>query len=241
MTVFWQADDLKVSHVDHKEVTKFMKYLQGIYKELKIPRWKLHDYIGMALNFWTPGDLRVTMVDYIKGVLENFPEVIMGWSTILAAGNLFQVIPEDERKLLDEYQATMTVFWQADDLKVSHVDHKEVTKFMKYLQGIYKELKIPRWKLHDYIGMALNFWTPGDLRVTMVDYIKGVLENFPEVIMGWSTILAAGNLFQVIPEDERKLLDEYQATSFHHTLAQFMFFTSRARKDIKISAAFLCT
>ena len=75
----------------------------------------------------------------------------------------------------------------------------------------------------------------------MVDYIKGVLENFPEVIMGWSTILAAGNLFQVIPEDERKLLDEYQATSFHHTLAQFMFFTSRARKDIKISAAFLCT
>ena len=55
--------------------------------------------------------------------------------------------------------------------------------------------------------------------VTMVDYLKGVLEDLPEVITGRNTSLAANNLFQVRLEDKRKLLDEDQARAFHHTLS----------------------
>ena len=54
----------------------------------------------------------------------------------------------------------------------------------------------------------------------MVDYLKGVLENFLEVMTGISTILAANNPFEVRPEDKRKLLDEERAAFFHHTVAQ---------------------
>ena len=46
------------------------------------------------------------MVEYLKGVLEDFPEVITGKSTNLAANNMFQVRPEDERTLLVKERGT---------------------------------------------------------------------------------------------------------------------------------------
>ena len=89
--------------------------------------------------------------------------------------------------------------------------------------------------------MTLDLRNPGDLQVTMVDLLKGVLEDLPEVITGISTILDANHLFQVSPEDKRTLLNKERATVFHHTVEHLIFFMSRARKDIKISMEFLCT
>ena len=74
----------------------------------------------------------------------------------------------------------------------------------------------------------------------MVDYLKGVLENFPEVKTRRSTSLEANHLFQVSPEENQTLLDKERETAFHHTLAQLIFFISRARKEIKMDIAFLC-
>ena len=42
MTVLWHVNDLKVSHVEPKEVTKFMEWLESIYGDLSIKRGKLH-------------------------------------------------------------------------------------------------------------------------------------------------------------------------------------------------------
>ena len=72
MKVCWHADDLKVSHVEPKEVNKFMEWLEGIYGDMRITRGKVHKYLGMMLDFRTPGELRVTMVDHLKGVQEDF-------------------------------------------------------------------------------------------------------------------------------------------------------------------------
>ena len=58
-----------MSHVDPKEVTNFMEWLEGIYRELRITRGKLHKYLRMLLDLRIPGDLQVTMLDYLKGVL----------------------------------------------------------------------------------------------------------------------------------------------------------------------------
>ena len=43
-----------MSHVYTKEVTNFMEWLEGIYGYLRITRDKLHEYIGMTLDFWNP-------------------------------------------------------------------------------------------------------------------------------------------------------------------------------------------
>ena len=69
-----------MSHVYPNEFTNFMEWLEGIYEELRITRGKLNRYLGMKLGFQTPGDLWVTMVEYLNGILEYFPEVMTGIS-----------------------------------------------------------------------------------------------------------------------------------------------------------------
>ena len=76
--------------------------LEQVYGELRITRGKVHKYLGMTLDFRTSGELRVTMVNYLKGVLEDFPEVVIGRSTIPSANRMFQVRPENEQTLLNE-------------------------------------------------------------------------------------------------------------------------------------------
>ena len=95
MTVCWNVNDLKVSHMDPNEVINFMKWLEKIYGKLRITRGKVHKYIVMMLDLRTPVEMWITMVDYLKGVLEDLPEVITGRITILAANHIFQVRPED--------------------------------------------------------------------------------------------------------------------------------------------------
>ena len=46
------VDDPKVSHQYAFEITKFATYLSGIYdKKLTVHRGKVHDYIGMDLDY----------------------------------------------------------------------------------------------------------------------------------------------------------------------------------------------
>ena len=73
MIVCWYVDYLKVSHVDPKEVTTFMEWLEGVYRDMSITRVKVHKYLDMMLDFRTPGYLWVTMVYYLKGFMEDLP------------------------------------------------------------------------------------------------------------------------------------------------------------------------
>ena len=43
MPVVWHVDDVKVSHNDPFEVTKFATYLSSIYRNKKFHRGKVHD------------------------------------------------------------------------------------------------------------------------------------------------------------------------------------------------------
>ena len=36
MTVIWHVDDLKISHIDHREVSKMIRYLDNIFGKLTI-------------------------------------------------------------------------------------------------------------------------------------------------------------------------------------------------------------
>ena len=94
MTICWHVEDLKVSHVDLNEVTKFMDWIEGIYGDLSITRGKVHNYLGMTLNFSTPGELWGTMVVNQKWVPEDLPEVITGQRMRPAVSHLLQVRPK---------------------------------------------------------------------------------------------------------------------------------------------------
>jgi hypothetical protein len=66
MTVCWHVDDLKVSHVDPTEVSKFGQWLSTTYGiAVAEHRGKVHDYLGMMLDFTFEGHVIINITDYI--------------------------------------------------------------------------------------------------------------------------------------------------------------------------------
>ena len=75
MNVTWHVDDLNISHKDILEVTKFLHHFGQIYGEhMTIHRGKVHDYLGMDLDFSTVNTLKIGMVKYIKKTYKYLPE-----------------------------------------------------------------------------------------------------------------------------------------------------------------------
>jgi hypothetical protein len=73
----------------------------------------------------------------------------------------------------------------------------------------------------------------------MCDYIKKVIREFPEEIMGVCATPASIYLFKA-SEDGTKLNEEL-AEAFHHTVYQLLFAADKARCDIQTVASFLTT
>ena len=80
-TILWHVDDLKISHVDPNVVTDVIKDIEKVFgKEdpLTIHRGKIHDYLGMQLDYSEEGKVRITMFEYIKTMLSELPEDMDG-------------------------------------------------------------------------------------------------------------------------------------------------------------------
>eukprot|EP00970_Alexandrium_tamarense_P015266 scaffold4923_cov115-Alexandrium_tamarense.AAC.1 len=136
----------------------------------------------------------------------------------------------------------MTITWHVDDLKISHADSFEVTKMIAYLSQIYGDkMTVKRGDVHDYLGMDLDYSEKGKVKVSMIKYVKKIIDGFPDMIEKTSASPASDHLFQVRDEAEAKLLPEEQADAFHTTVAQLLFLSARARRDIQTAVAFLTT
>jgi hypothetical protein len=162
----------------------------------------------------------------------------------------FEINPYDPcvtNKIVKHKQ--LTVVWHVDDLKVSHRKPAVVTKMSDWLKSTYERLfddgsvamQISRGKIHDYLGMTLDFTLPGQVRITMIPYIEEILELFYEHDNSQSTAKppAADHLFKVNKETES--LTEDRATVSHNFVPKCLFLTKRTRPDIATAVAFLTT
>jgi hypothetical protein len=132
-------------------------------------------------------------------------------------------------KVVDGKQ--MTVCWHVDDLKVSHCDPAQVTIFGEWLSKKYGvAVATHRGKVHNYLGMIFDFLAKGKVMVTMVEYIKDIIKDFPEEITGTKTSPAADHLFTVRDPSLTKALPEEQAMAFHRATAQLLFLSARAAR-----------
>ncbi len=121
-------------------------------------------------------------------------------------------------------------------------DDFELTKLSCYLAKIYgSKLTMHTGCKHDYLGVNMEFRKDGILGVSLIAYLKNVIAEFPEIISGKSPMRAADHLFQIADEKEVKHLEEERALAFHHTVAQLLFVSMRARRDIQTAVAFLTT
>jgi hypothetical protein len=121
-------------------------------------------------------------------------------------------------------------------------DNFELTKSLCYLAKIYgPKVMMHSGDRHDYLGMDMHFPKGGVLNVSMVMYLRNMINLFPEEITGNVSTPAADHLFNVRGEGEARLLEEERALAFHHTVAQLIFMLTRARQDIQIVEVFLTT
>jgi Reverse transcriptase (RNA-dependent DNA polymerase) len=136
----------------------------------------------------------------------------------------------------------LTVAWHVDDLKVSHVDVIVVDEFLEQLDGEFgKETPMNknRGKIHDYLGMILNFTEKGKVKIDMSEYVKMVLHDLPSEMIGTSATPAANFLFNV--NDECAKLDQSKKDIFVHYVMQLLYLSQRARPDIRTAISFLST
>jgi hypothetical protein len=157
----------------------------------------------------------------------------------------FEINPYDwcvANKMIDGHQCT--ILWHVDDLKISHVDPAIVTEVIEKLEAIFGSeapLTKTRGPIHDYLGMTLDFSKKGKVKFTMIDYIKGILEDLPEDMDGEAATPAASHLFDVHEASSDMLLERDAAVMFHHNVAKLLFLCKRARPDIQTAVSFLCT
>jgi hypothetical protein len=79
-TVTWHVHDLKSSHINPKVNDDFLmaredKWRQK-HRKSQATRGKRHDYLGMTLNYSTHGQVKIEMIEYIRSMIQAFPEDI---------------------------------------------------------------------------------------------------------------------------------------------------------------------
>jgi hypothetical protein len=138
----------------------------------------------------------------------------------------------------------MTVSWHVDDLKVSHVSKEVVKEFIEWIKTTYGsigEVKVNESKVHDYLGMKLDYSKEGAVIIDMVSYVDTMLDGYPQEDLKSHNVSSpwTKDLFNVDPKS--KLLDQNKAEQFHTTTAQGIFLCKRGRPDISPAIAFLST
>jgi hypothetical protein len=109
-----------------------------------------------------------------------------------------------------------TVGWHVDDLKVSHVDSKVVDDILDLMDnefGKEEPMNRSRGKVHDYLGMILDFSVPGEVTIDMVNYVRTVIADMPEEMEGTAATPAAARLFH--SNENSVPLSRDKAETFH--------------------------
>ena len=117
------------------------------------------------------------------------------------------------------------VRWHVDDLKISHVDDPVVEGLVSALNDKYgKEapLSMTHGKVHDYLGMTIDYSMPGKVTFSMPDYVEGLIHEMPdELLSGQANTPAANHLFDV--NDNATKLDEEQVDIYHHLTVKLLY------------------
>ena len=130
-----------------------------------------------------------------------------------------------------------------DDLKLSHVNQKVLDAFVYKLKSLFgkeDELSENTGDVHEYLGVTIDWSLPGKVAFTMFDYLEDIIVEAPEELKPNKCMHPCnGNLFMV--KEDSPLLDPKKADLFHRLVARLLFASKRARPDIQVTVAFLCT
>ena len=139
----------------------------------------------------------------------------------------FTVNPYDPcvaNKMVDDAQ--LMVVWHVDDMKISHVKKKCVDEMIEWLKSMYEDkvgkVKQSHGKIHDYLGMEMDFSNPGMVQVKMIRYVKEMVVCFPDQAAVQKAVVspASDSLFRI---RDSPTLNKDKAEIFHNIMAKGLF------------------
>jgi hypothetical protein len=111
-----------------------------------------------------------------------------------------------------------------DDLKMSHVRQSALDDIIDQLNaefGTMKKLAASYGKIHEYLGMTIDYSEDGKVKFTMYAYLEDILVEAPDDMDGATVTVASNHLFTVNQECEK--LDPETADYYHRTVARLLF------------------
>ena len=139
-----------------------------------------------------------------------------------------------------------TIRFHVDDLMASHVDkraNEDLYQWLQKMYGNYGDVTKHTGKVHDYLGMIIDFREKGKVKFDMTKYVKDMIKEFPLDLKSTDTVMtpATEDLFTVKTGKNVKKLQQHQQQSFHTVVAKGLFLCKRARPDIQPTIAWLCS
>ena len=191
------------------------------------------------------GGKKVLYGEAMKALYGTITASLLFWEEVTAQLKKwdFEINPYDwcvANKMVNGEQ--LTVVWHVDDFKISHKEQAVVDELVTKMQKKWGELSpmtVQTGKVHEYLGMTLDFSQDSKVVVTMFDFLEGLFDALPAEFDGEAVTPAADHLFQVNEDAEK--LPEDKAMLFHHFTMKLMFLVKRARPDGLLAIAFLCT
>ena len=101
--------------------------------------------------------------------------------------------------MINGYQCTIQV--HVDDLKLSYVYQDELNKIIDALNEVFGSdgdlLTASYGKIHEYLGMTIDWSTEGVVVFTMYDYLEDILDEAPADFDGEDVTPVVSGLFMV--------------------------------------------
>jgi hypothetical protein len=142
----------------------------------------------------------------------------------------------------------MNICFHVDDCKLSHLKKTVMDRMIGYLRQEYEsifedgsgEMTVSGGKIHKYLGMTLDYSIPGQVKITMLEYVNEILAAFDkaEPKGGGTRTSAAPDILFKVDEDCDKLA-QIKAVEFQNLVAKTLYATKRARPDTCTAIAFL--
>jgi hypothetical protein len=151
-------------------------------------------------------------------------------------------------RCIDDQQ--QTVSFHVDDLKASHaktsINNQLVDELREEYEHILEDgtgkMTVHRGKVHEYLGMTLDYNTAGVCKVSMAKYTDEIIKQAEQSMdncKGSKSSAAPKNLFEVNEDCPR--LSKRKSKLFHSLVAKILFATKRARPDTATAILFLMT
>ena len=116
-------------------------------------------------------------------------------------------------------------------------------------------MKVHKGRVHEYLGMTLDYSLKHQVKISMEEYVKALIaawdkaepkvdEDGFELVkykrgQKKKTSVAPENLFKIGMDSEK--LNTLQSTAFHHIVAKALYLVKIARPDASLGITFLTT